>query len=71
MFGQHGISSAISSVPILSPEVAAEVGACIVIAMAERAIGVAIRPQTAKTLKTRNMVSLMLTGLNLSHLGKC
>jgi hypothetical protein len=58
-FGQQGMSSA-ASVAIVSIATAGAAGIAIM-AAAERVTGAAMRPHTASTLRTRNMVSLMLT----------
>jgi hypothetical protein len=59
--GQHGIVSAMPSE--LEAIEASAICAC-VIAVAGRAIGAATKPQMARMLSNRNMVSLMPTFLN-------
>jgi hypothetical protein len=60
-FGQQGMSSAIPSVAIVSIVATAGAVGIAIMAAAERVTGAAMRPHTASTLRTRNMVSLMLT----------
>ena len=59
-FGQQGMSSA-ASVAIVSIVATAGAVGIAIMAAAERVTGAAMRPHTASTLRTRNMVSLMLT----------
>ena len=60
-FGQQGMSSAMPSMTMSVDAISDAFAGAGVMAAAGRTIGAAMRPQTASTLRNRNMVSRMVT----------